>query len=121
MTECSMAPSGVCSSGYSHHVSHSGWSFQPDTGAHVSPPSSVRNSACGEHPPAYQTSASCDGVSQKTFLGVRCSRSSPREAGGLEASAHVVPPSVERKTVGPRWPVLDAARIDPSRATACWM
>ena len=30
-----------------------GWSFQPATGAQVSPPSSVRNRPCGE-PPAYQ-------------------------------------------------------------------
>ncbi len=29
MTEWSIEPSGVFSSGHSHHVSHIGWSFHP--------------------------------------------------------------------------------------------
>ena len=53
ITECSIEPSGVFSSGHSHQVSHIGWSFHPVTGSQVSPPSSVRNRPCGEAPPAY--------------------------------------------------------------------
>ena len=66
----------ACSrTGHSAHVSHSLWSFQPLTGSHVSPPSSVRNRPCGD-PPAYQTPGSllCPGVSQNTAFRLRCKR-----------------------------------------------
>src|SRR5207253_1695526 len=76
LIEWSIDPSGVFSSGHSHHVSHIGWSFQPSTVDHVSPLSSVRNSPCGE-PPAYQTpgSEACPGVSQNTRRTLRSRRS----------------------------------------------
>ena len=46
------------------------------------------------------------------------------EGRGRRASLHVRPRSVERNTVGPRWPVRHAARrMAPSRgsSTTCWM
>jgi hypothetical protein len=93
----------VFSSGHSAHVAHIGWSFQPSTGAHVSPPSSVRNRPWGE-PPAYQTPgwSAWPGVSQKTARRLRARRSPEVNAGGRDASAHLAPASVERMTVGPR-------------------
>src|SRR6185503_15546603 len=101
MTECSIEPSGVFSSGHSHHVSHMSWSFQPVRGSHVSPPSSVRNKPCGD-PPAYQDPGSLvwPGVNQNTELSERFSRSPVANAGGRLASVHVSPPSFERNTVG---------------------
>src|SRR4051794_9202804 len=103
MTECSIEPSGVFSSGHSHHVSHMSWSFQPEWGSQVSPPSSDRNNPCGE-PPAYQEPGSLawPGVSQNTALSDRLSRSPVANAGGRLASVHVAPLSAERNTVGPR-------------------
>ena len=124
MTECSIDPSGVFSSGYSDQVSHIGWSFQPSTGAQVSPASSLRNSPCGL-PPAYQTpgSSGWPGVSQNTLRRLRASRSPVWNAGGREASDQVAPKSVVRNSVGPRCPVPAAtSRVRPSRgsSTACW-
>src|SRR6187549_1733319 len=100
LTECSIEPSGVCCSGHSAQVSHFGWSFQPSTGSHVSPPSLVVNSPCGD-PPAYQTpgSSACPGMSQNTADSDRASRSPVRNAGGLEASLHVAPLSSVKNTV----------------------
>ena len=51
MIEWSIDPSGVPStSGHSAQVDQCGWSFQPLTGVHVSPRSSVRNKPCGDAP-----------------------------------------------------------------------
>ena len=101
--ECNIEPSGVFCSGHSAHVSHSGWSFHPSTVVHVSPLSSVRKRPCGD-PPAYQTPGwlAAPGESQKTDFRLRCNRSPVRNAGGMEASRQVDPPSLERKTLGPR-------------------
>ncbi len=92
-------------SGHSAQSPQRGWSFQPATGAQVSPPSSVRNSPCGE-PPAYQEpgSSAWPGVSQNTELRDRPWASPSAKAGGGVASCHVRPRSLERNTVGPRWP-----------------
>ena len=89
ITEWSIEPSGVPStSGHSAHSPQRGWSFQPATGAHVSPWSSVRNRPCGE-PPAYQVpgSSAWPGVSQNTALSERPWASPSAKAGGLDASA----------------------------------
>ncbi len=64
-----------------------------------------RNSPCGDVP-AHQTPG-CDawpGVSQNVWSTTR--PLSGANFGGVAASFHVRPPSVERNTVGPRWPVL---------------
>ena len=52
------------------------------------------------------------------------SRLKRTNAGGRVASCHVSPRSLDRKTVGPRCPVLDAIKsVRRSRAswTTCWM
>ena len=90
-----------------------------EKGAHVAPPSSERNRPCGEVP-AYHTSGSAagPGMSQKVWSTARPVRGSAvlAKAGGRAASFHVRPKSVERKTVGPKWPVLAAASSVRRRA-----
>lgn len=60
------------------------------------------------------------GVSQKVWSTERPPPSAAlANAGGLAASCQVRPRSVERKMVGPRWPVLAAAsRVRPSRGSS---
>jgi hypothetical protein len=67
LIECIFGPSGVPSPGPPVHFSRIGWSLNPVTDSQVSPPSSERNSPCGDAP-AYQTPGSLawPGVSQKT-------------------------------------------------------
>ena len=127
ITEWSIEPSGVPStSGHSAHSPQRGWSFQPATGAQVSPWSSLRNRPCGE-PPAYQEpgSSAWPGVSQNTALRERPWASPSGEGRGLGT-----PPASEAEVAasGTRWgrggPVRHAARrVAPSRgsSTRCWM
>src|SRR5512143_1389344 len=66
MIECSFGPSGVPSCTVPIHSRYCGSSLMVENGDQVTPPSSERNSPCGEVP-AYQTpgSLACAGVSQK--------------------------------------------------------
>src|SRR3546814_5690918 len=110
-----MEPSGVPStSGHSAHVAQLGWSFQPSTGAQVSPESSERNRPCGE-PPAYREpgSSAWPGVSQNTLSTARASGSPGWNCGGTDASVHDAPLSIDRNTVGPGCPVRAPARMTP--------
>ena len=95
-----------------------GCALKPATPSHVAPPSAERNSPCGDVP-AYHTPGcdACPGVSQNVWSTTR--PLSGANAGGLAASFHVRPPSCERNTVGPRWPVRAAASsVLPSRGSA---
>ena len=120
--ECSLGPSGVPSWSPPHHALRIGCALKPATPSHVAPPSAERNRPCGDVP-AHQTPG-CDawpGVSQNVWSTTR--PLSGANAGGVAASFHVRPPSVERNTVGPRWPVRAAASsVLPSRgsSTAWW-
>jgi hypothetical protein len=66
MIECSFGPSGVPSCTLPIHCRYCGSSLMHENGAQLTPPSSERNSPCGEVP-AYQTSGcrAFPGVSQK--------------------------------------------------------
>jgi hypothetical protein len=120
----SLPPSGVWSLSEPTHFACSGWSLKPETGAQLTPPSSLRNSPFGDVP-AYQTSGSAavDGVSQKTWSTARSRGSPVGKRGGDAASFQVRPPSRLRKTVGPKchWR-LAASNVRPSRGsrTAWW-
>ena len=59
----------------------------------------VRTTLAGNFVPAY-----CSGVLKR---------------GGSSASFHVRPESVERYTVGPRWPVFTPAKIVPAPRGSC--
>src|SRR5689334_7910488 len=111
-TECSLGPSGVPFSTAPIHLLYSGCSFMPATPVHVAPPSSLRNSPCGEVP-AYHVplSLACPGVSQNVWSTTCpfCPSGAFGNAGGRVASFHVLPESCERNTVGPRCPVRAAS------------
>ena len=125
-TEWSFGPSGVPSCGPPRSGRISVASLKPATGSQVTPPSPEWNSPCGDEP-AYQVPGrpGWPGVSQKVWSTARAA--SPEraflKAGGRAASFQVLPRSVERKTVGPRWPVLAAARsVRPSRGSStAWL
>src|SRR6266540_2402859 len=121
MIECSFGPSGVPSCGPPIHALYRGSSFNPETGCHVTPPSSDRKRPWGEVP-AYHVPASLawPGVSQNVWSTARPLSLSGAfaNAGGRFASFQLRPRSVERNTVGPRWPVFAAARsVRPSRGS----
>src|SRR5882757_9922657 len=65
MIECSFGPSGVPSCAVPIHFRYCGSSLIPEKGSHLTPPSSERNSPCGDVP-AYHESGSLawPGVSQ---------------------------------------------------------
>src|SRR5215510_3126548 len=107
--ECSLPPSGVSSLSLPTHRCCSGWSLKPATGAHVTPPSSLRNSPLGDVP-AYHVpgSLACPGVNQNTWSTARPRGSPLTNCGGVAASFHVSPPSLLRNSVGPRCPCRDA-------------
>ena len=117
-----LGPSGVPSCTVPNHWRYCGSSLMQENGAQLRPPSGERNRPCGEVP-AYQTSGSlaCAGASQKLWSTLRASRpflAGPK-AGGVSASCQVSPRSVERKIVGPRWPVFAAASsVRPSRGSS---
>ena len=122
MIECNFGPSGVPSCTVPIHSRNRMSSLTEENGAQVTPPSSERNSPCGEVP-AYQTSGSLAwaGVSQKVWSTERpfCPSGALAKAGGRAASFQLRPMSVERNTVGPRCPVLAAAsRVLPSRGSS---
>src|SRR6185437_15166195 len=108
LIECVSCPSGVPKLA---HFEYMGLSLKPATGCQRSPPSSERKRPAGDVP-AYQVPRSdeCPGVSQNTRCTARASSplAACRKAGGCAASFQVRPRSVERKTVGPRCPVLAA-------------
>src|SRR2546422_610813 len=110
--ECFWGRWGVPSAPPPVHCWRMGCSLNPFTPSHVWPPSSERNSPCGDVP-AYHTLGSllCPGVSQKTWSTTRpfCPSGTLGNAGGALASCQLLPKSVDRKTVGPRWPVRAAA------------
>ena len=126
ITECSFGPSGVPSCTVPIHPRNCGSSLTDGSGVQLTPPSSERNRPCGEVP-AYQVSRSlaCPGVSQKVWSTERAGGppAGLAKAGGCRASFQVRPRSVERKIVGPRWPVLAAASsVRPSRGSSCrWL
>jgi hypothetical protein len=78
MIECSFGPSGVPSCTVPIHARYCGSSLIGENGAHVTPPSSERNSPCGEVP-AYQTPArsAWPGVSQNVWSTARPLPSAP--------------------------------------------
>ncbi|MCY1514787.1 hypothetical protein D9M68_493390 [compost metagenome] len=122
-----MGPSGVPSCSPPVQLRHIGWSLKPDTGSHVAPWSVLRNSPCGEVP-AYQAPGSLawPGVSQNTWSTTRPVSPSGAlsNAGGRVASVQLRPPSAERNTVGPRWPVRAAISIRDGARGSCtiwWM
>ena len=122
MIECSFGPSGVPSCSLPIHERNCGSSLIMENGSHVSPPSSERKRPCGEVP-AYQAfgSLAWHGVSQNVCLTVRpvLPSGTLAKAGGFADSFQVLPRSVERKMVGPRWPVLaDANKVRPSRGSS---
>ena len=117
--ECSLGPSGVPSWSPPHHALRCGCSLKPSTPVHVAPPSSERNRPCGDVP-AYQTPGSRRVARRRArTCDRRCARCRRLNAGGRAASFQVRPRSVERKTVGPRWPVRAAASsVLPSRGSS---
>src|SRR5713101_22593 len=123
LIECSVAPpGGPCSCSPPIQTVRMGLALKPVTPSQVTPPSSERNNPGGETP-AYQAPGSeeCPGVSQNT-----CSTARPfspaaalGNAGGRCASFQVRPKSVERNTVGPRWPARTAqSSVLPSRGSS---
>src|SRR5712691_7345658 len=99
-----------------------GLALKPLTPSQVTPSSSERNNPGGETP-AYQAPGSegCPGVSQNTCSTARPFSPSAAlgNAGGRCASFHVRPESVERNTVGPRWPARAAqSSVFPSRGSS---
>ncbi len=117
--ECVKGPSG--GSPPAVHLITSALSLKPFTGSHLSPPSVVRNRPNGTVP-AYQVPGcdACPGVSQNTALTAFFFFGSLLlgNAGGLLASFHVLPPSVERNTVGPMCPVREPiSSVLPSRGS----
>ena len=93
-----------------------------ENGFQLTPPSSERNSPCGEVP-AYHTfgSDAWAGVSQNVWSTARPFSPSGAfaNAGGCAASFQVRPRSMERNTVGPRCPVFAAASsVRPSRGSS---
>src|SRR5262249_18345471 len=99
MMECSLGPSGVPSCSLPIQARNFASSLAEENSLKVSPPSSLRNSPCGEVP-AYQTPGSFApaGVSQKVCLTLRPPSFLAKEGGRL-ASRQVRPRSVERKSV----------------------
>jgi hypothetical protein len=89
--------------------------LKPATPVHDAPPSVLRNRPCGEVP-AYHAlgSFAWQGVSQNVWSTLRLPPA--LNAGGFCASVHVRPRSLERNTVGPRWPVR--AGREPGAAVA---
>src|SRR6185295_20284965 len=96
-----------------HHLPYIGLSLKPATLSQLTP-SSVETKRPGGDVPAHQTFGSLGwpGESQKVWLTAR-PFSACGKAGGLAASFHVLPLSVERKIVGPRWPVFAAISSVP--------
>ena len=126
ITECSFGPSGVPSCTVPIHPRNCASSLTAGSGSQLTPPSSDRNSPCGDVP-AYQVSRSLawPGVSQNVWSTERAGRPpvGAAKAGGKRASFQMRPRLVERKIVGPRWPVLAAASsVRPSRGSSCtWL
>src|SRR3990167_5834183 len=109
MIECSFGPSGVPSCSLPIQARNCGSSLTMENGSQVSPPSSERNSPCGEVP-AYHAlgSFAWHGVSQNVWLTTRPGNlvsglsGALAKAGGRVASFQLRPKSVEQNTVGPR-------------------
>src|SRR5688572_25011926 len=124
LIECSVAPSGGASWPRAIQGALARKPLNPATPSQFSPPSSLTKSPCGLVP-AYQRPGwrAEPGVSQNT----RSTESPAPSAalanwGGRAASFQLAPPSVERNTVGPRWPAFTAATsVRPSRgSTSAW-
>ena len=108
MTECSIEPSGVFSSGHSHHVSHIGWSFQPCDRLPRVAAVVAAEQALGRA--ARVPDAGLVGVARRQpehrVAGCAASAVAGRERRrAASPRVHVRPRSSERNTVGPRWPV----------------
>ena len=92
-TECSFGPSGVPSLSSPHQALRCGCSLKPSTPRQVAPPSSERNSPCGEVPAYHDTGLRKRGPASARTCDRRRGHCPRRNAGGCLASCHVRPRS----------------------------